>query len=66
MQYTAYQKQIFLLLYQIWLHAFKHIVGEHTDNQWLAQQIQSALPHEQAIAPRIQMRSMVAYLMGLF
>ncbi len=39
-------------------------MGEHTDNQWLAGQIQSDLPHEHVNDHRIQTRSMVNLRIG--
>jgi hypothetical protein len=50
---------------KIRIHAFKHVVGQQTDNQRLAEQtIQSELPREHANDHGIQTRNMVNIRIG--
>jgi hypothetical protein len=57
---------VFVALSQvkIRIHAFKRVVGQHTDNQWLAEQIQSERPHEHGNDHGIQTRNMVNISIG--
>jgi hypothetical protein len=57
---------VFVALSQvkIRIHAFKHIVGQHTDNQHLEEQIQTELPHEHANDHGIRTRNMVNICIG--